>query len=474
MEVRLAFHGAAGTVTGSKHLLSVDDIRVLLDTGMFQGAKRLRLLNWQDPPFDVRRIDHVLVTHSHIDHIGYLPRLAKLGLRAPVHCTPPAYALAELMLLDAAKIQEQDARYANKKGFTKHKPALPLYTTRDARRALTLRKRRPYDQWLTLDRTRKVRVRFRNAGHILGSSFLEIGIDTGGQELRVVYSGDLGRFEMPLHPDPQGLPPCDVLIIESTYGDRRHSRASVLEQIRRPIQKTFAMGGTVLIPAFAVGRAQQITLMLRRLMRAGRLPEVPIHIDSPMAVDATRIYSRFLNRENLDPDVLEDGRLRLFPRNVHFHRSVAESRRLNDLSGPRIVVSSSGMLTGGRVLHHLKRLAGDPRNLLLLVGYQAAGTRGRALLDGADSVKIHGARIPVRARAISIHGLSGHGDRNELLRWITSAPTPPRLVFVVHGEPEAAGSFAKTLRRDLKVPTLVPSLGDEYEVLSLLDGSRGI
>lgn len=465
--VTLTFHGAAGTVTGSKHLLTVGETRVLLDAGLFQGQKELRLLNWEGPAFDVRSIDQVLLTHTHIDHIGYLPRLAKLGLRAPVHCTPAAYPLAELMLLDAAKIQEQDARYANKKGFSKHKPALPLYTTRDAHKALGLRKRRRYDEWVSLDRRGKIRTRFLNAGHILGSSFVEVRVDVDGRDIRIVYSGDIGRFAMPLHPDPEGLPSCDVLIIESTYGNRRHPRVSVLEQVRRPIQDTFAQGGTVLIPAFAVGRSQLVTLILRRLMRTGELPEVPIHIDSPMAVDATRIYSRFLDPRNVDPDVFEDGRLQLFPEDVSFHSSVADSKRLNTLPGPRIIVSSSGMLTGGRVLHHLKRLAGDPRNLLLLVGYQAAGTRGRSLLEGSPSIKIHGRHVRVRARVMAIDGLSGHADRNELLHWVESAPTPPRVAFVVHGEPDAAGSLSRVLQRRFKMATRIPGLGDEYDLLSL-------
>jgi metallo-beta-lactamase family protein len=466
--VTLAFHGAAGTVTGSKHLLTVGKMRLLLDAGMFQGQKELRLLNWKDPTFDVRSIDHVLLSHTHIDHIGYLPRLAKLGLRAPVHCTAAAYVLAELMLLDAAKIQEQDARYANKKGFSKHTPALPLYTTGDARKALRLRKRHRYDEWVSFDRRGRVRARFLNAGHILGSAFIELRVNVDGREIRIVYSGDIGRFEVPLHPDPQGLPPCDVLVIESTYGDRRHSRISVLEQIRRPIQRTFSQGGTVLIPAFAVGRSQQITLILRRLMRAGQLPEVPIHIDSPMAVDATRIYSRFLDPKNIDPDVFEDGRLHLFPEKVYFHRSVAESKRLNALRGPRIIISSSGMLTGGRVLHHLRRLAGDPRNLLLLAGYQPPGTRGRSLLEGSPSVKMHGEYVPIRARVISINGLSGHADRDELLRWVGSAPTPPRMAFLVHGELDAAGAFSRLLQRHFKMATRIPGLGDEYDLLSLV------
>jgi metallo-beta-lactamase family protein len=377
------------------------------------------------------------------------------------------------MLLDAAKIQEQDARYANKKGFSKHSPALPLYTARDAQRALGLRSRQRYDQWIGLAPKASIRARFLNAGHILGSAFIEVRVAVGGREIRIVYSGDVGRFEVPLHLDPQPQPACDVLVVESTYGDRRQPKTSVLEQIRRPLQRTFTAGGTVLIPAFAVGRAQQITLMLRRLMQRGDLPQVPIHMDSPMAVDATRIYTRFLDPQNLDPDVFEDGRLELFPGEVHFHRTVIESKQLNRLAGPRIIISSSGMLAGGRVLHHLERLASDPRNLLILVGYQAEGTRGRALLDGAAAIKMHGRHVPVRAQVVQIHGLSGHADRDELLRWVESCPAPPRVVFVVHGEPDASAAFAKRLRQRLKTRVEVPALGDEYDLLALL-GEKGV
>lgn len=462
--MRLSFHGAAGTVTGSKHLLESGGRHVLLDAGMFQGRKDLRLRNWDGPDFDPRAVDRVLLSHTHIDHVGYLPRLVRLGLRAPVHCTPAAFDLAGLMLLDAAKIQEEDARYANKKGFSRHRPAKPLYTTGDARRALELLRKQPYRRWLDVDPEAGIRARFLNSGHLLGAAFLEIRIDRGGRERTVVYSGDVGRFDIPLHLDPQPLPRCDVLIVESTYGDRSHTRKPVLEQIGPPMRRVLKGRGTVLIPAFAVGRSQQITLMLRRLMKQGELPEVPIHIDSPMATDATRIYSRFLNRRNVDADVFEDGRLRLFPSDVQFHRSSRESKRLNDLPGPRIVVSSSGMLTGGRVLHHLRRLLPDPRNLVLLVGYQPPGTRGRDLVEGRRSVKVHGRHVPAAARVLQVHGLSGHADRSELLRWLDSAPAPPKVAFVVHGEPDSAEAFAATLRRRYRCRTEIPALGDAYDL----------
>ncbi len=446
--VSISFHGAARTVTGSKHLLDAAGSRVLLDAGLFQGLKELRLLNWRKPPFDPRSIDRVVLSHTHIDHVGWLPRLVKAGMRCPVHLTPAAFELAELMLLDSAKLQEEDARYANRKKFSKHDPAKPLYTTRDAKAALKLRRKERYARWFDLDRKGRIRAQFHNAGHLLGSSFVQLEIARDGKSpLRVVYSGDIGRYDLLLHPDPRPLPRCDVLICESTYGDRRHSRRTFEQQAGPALRKTLRAGGTVLVPAFAVGRSQQVTLILRTLMREQKIPEVPIHIDSPMAVNATRIYSRFLDRKNVDPDVFEDGRLRLFPKNVHLHRKVHESKALNDARGPRIIISSSGMLTGGRVLHHLRRLAPRPENLLMLIGYQAAGTRGRDLLEGSDTVKVHGSHVPVRAKVLSIEGLSGHADREELLRWIGTAPEPPRRVFLVHGEADASRSLAKAIRK---------------------------
>jgi metallo-beta-lactamase family protein len=461
----LSFHGAAGTVTGSKHLLTHEDTRVLLDAGMFQGKKELRRRNWQDPEFDPRSVDHVLLSHTHIDHVGYLPRLVKHGLEAPVHCTPAALELAELMLLDAAKIQEEDARYANKKKYSKHDPALPLYTTEDARDALELRRRLGYDEWLDLGPG--FRGRFRNAGHILGSAFIELEAELGGKPLRIVYSADVGRFDAPLHVDPEPLPACDILLLESTYGDRLHTKTPVADQIAGPFREVLERRGTILIPAFAVGRSQIVALILRRMMDRGQLPEVPIHIDSPMAVEATRIYSHFLNERNVDPDVFDDGRQKLFTSKVQLHKSVTESKKLNSLKGPRILISPSGMMTGGRVLHHFKRLSGDPRNLIVMAGYQADGTRARSLVDGARTVKLHGRHVPVRCKVMSIHGLSGHADRDELLSWVASAPEPPGAVFLVHGEPDSSRALAAAVAERFGSRTFLPGIGDEVDLAEL-------
>jgi metallo-beta-lactamase family protein len=462
----LTFHGGAGTVTGSRHLLEAAGQKVLVDCGLFQGLKELRLLNWEEPGFDVRAVDHLLLTHSHIDHAGYLPRFVKLGYPGEVHATPATCELAEILLLDAAKIQEEDARYANRKKFSKHKPALPLYTTEDAEQALSRMRPVPYGDWLDLGDG--LRACFRNAGHILGSAHVEVHIPGAERDLTVVFSGDVGRYNMPLHPDPKPPPPCDVMILESTYGNRDHDDTPFLDQLREPLLRTIERGGTVLIPAFAVARAQIVTLLLRQGMDQGVIPELPIHIDSPMAVNTTRLYSRHLHDENLDPELVGEGHERLFPHNVEFHRSVEESKALNELKGPRIIISSSGMLTGGRVLHHLARLLPDPKNLLVLVGYQAAGTRGRAMLEGARSIKLHGGQVPVRAEFIDVHGLSAHADRHGLLRWVRSAEKPPSLIFVVHGEPEAAMALQSLIGRELKIRAVVPRLGDSFELEALL------
>jgi metallo-beta-lactamase family protein len=473
--LQLTFHGAAGTVTGSRYLLETDDLSCLVDCGLFQGLKSLRRRNWDPPPFKAGSVDHVLLTHTHIDHSGWLPRLVKNGYRGPIHASEPTCELAEILLQDAAKIQEEDAAFANKKGFSKHKPALPLYTSEDALAALKLFRPVGYDRWLKLKGRGKfrgsgVRARFLNSGHILGASFVQVEIEArkGRPAATVVFSGDLGRTGVPLHIDPLPRPPCDVLVVESTYGDRRHDHTPIAEQIREPFLRCLERKGVVLIPAFAVGRSQMVTLILRRLMEAGELPEVPIHIDSPMAIDVTRIYNRHLHDCNLDEDLVEDGRTRLFPERVQFHRSVEDSKRLNEMAGPRVIISASGMMTGGRVVHHLGVRLPDPRNLLLLSGYQAAGTRGRSLLEGADSLRMHGMTVPVRAEWHQIHGLSSHADSDELMRWIRDAETLPRTVIVTHGEPESSQALAARIEEELGVRTVIPALGDRLDLSTLL------
>lgn len=466
MNLSLAFHGGAGTVTGSKFLLTAGSTKVLMDCGMFQGLKELRQLNWLPTPFGPNEPDAILLTHAHIDHTGYLPRLVREGYRGPVYCTEATAAVVRILLLDAAEIQEEDAAFANRQGYSKHKPALPLYTVKDAIAALRLLKTVDYREPIELGRG--VTAQFINAGHILGSSFVQVDVEDGGKSARLVFSGDLGRYHQPLHTDPDPLPGCDALVMESTYGDRLHEHRPLADQIREAFAETIARKGIILIPSFAVARAQLVTLILRELIETGKLPEIPIHIDSPMATDVTALYTRYLESEYLDRSIPHTTPEALFPKNVRFHRSVEDSKKLNNMPGPRIIIAASGMLTGGRVIHHLHRLVRDPRNLIALVGYQAAGTRGRRLLGGEKTVRMYGEDIPVQARVVSIEGLSAHADRNELLRWVGTAPKPPHRVFLVHGEGEALTTLGEAVMERFKVAPEIPLMGQEFDLSGLL------
>jgi metallo-beta-lactamase family protein len=462
MSFSLSFHGGAGTVTGSRFLVESEKTRFLVDAGLFQGLKKLREMNWAKLRFDPAALDFVLLTHAHIDHSGFLPKLAQEGFRGPVHTTRASLDLARLLLMDAAKIQEEDAEYANRKGFSKHHPALPLYTSEDAERAISLMRPLDYGDWI--EPAPGVRASFRNAGHILGAAMIDLRLGAGGGERTIVFSGDVGRYGAPLHSDPDPLPRCDILVMEATYGDREHNPKPMGDQIRDAVTAAVERRGTILIPSFAVGRAQLVTLLLRQLIQRGEIPEIPIHIDSPMAVDATRIYGEHLRDASLDPPGKVDGFGSLVPRNVQFHRSIEDSKNLNQLPGPRIIISASGMLTSGRVLHHLRRLLPDEKNLILLVGFQAAGTRGRAMIDGAKTVRVHGEDVPVRARFLAINGLSAHADRAELLKWVRSQPKPPRTIFVTHAEEKASSAFARLLKSELGVRVIEPELGQRFDL----------
>jgi metallo-beta-lactamase family protein len=462
MNVQITFEGAAGTVTGSRHLLSVGDHEVLVDSGMFQGLKELRLLNWRRPDFNPSSVQDVLLTHAHLDHCGSLPRLVHEGFRGTIHCTPPTLELARLVLLDSAKLQEEDAERANRKGYSKHTPAEALYTSDDVTR--TMRLFRTHDYHEPFDLGDGIRVQFFDAGHILGAAFAQIQTSIDGRATTIVFSGDVGRYNVPLHNDPEPLPACDALVVESTYGNRTHDPTPLIDQIREPFRDALARGGTILIPAFAVARAQLIMLMLRELMESGDIPEIPIHLDSPMAVEVTAIYRKYAGTRDLDASLTQAEWGRLFPKEVYFTSSVAESKALNLLKGPRVIIAASGMLTGGRVLHHLERLAPDPKNLIVLAGFQAAGTRGRALVDGQRTLRMHGTDIAVRAQIISLLGLSAHADANELVRWVQSGGAAPSPTFIVHGEPDASAALAQRLTTELRVRAVTPKLGESFNL----------
>jgi metallo-beta-lactamase family protein len=455
MTATLEFLGGVGTVTGSKFLLDVAGHRTLVDCGLYQGAKELRLRNWEPLPVAAASIDDVVLTHAHIDHAGYLPRLYLDGFHGAVHATHGTADLLPIMLADAGHLQEEDAEYHNLLGTSKHHPALPLYTAADGLRAATTTTRHGYDERFEL--AADVSVYFAPAGHILGAATVTFDLAAGGVRRRLVCSGDVGRYGAPIMPDPTAIGAADYVIIESTYGDREHDATPIAEQLARVVNRTAAREGAIVIPAFAVGRTQEVMYHLERLEQIGRIPSIPCYIDSPMAMRATEIYRAHRRELDTDTQALDSRRFKMTT-------SASESRGIHSVPGPVIIIAGSGMATGGRVLHHLRARLPDPRTTVLLVGYQALGTRGRSLADGVPSVRIFGQDVPVRAEVATIHGLSAHADRNELLRWLRTAEAPPRGVFIVHGEPGPASALGKTIRRELGWRVDVPTFRDRVSL----------
>ncbi len=451
------FLGAARTVTGSKFLVETPKARVLVDCGMFQGEKRLREMNWNEFPIDPATIDAVVISHAHLDHVGYLPALVREGFTGSVWASESTGRLASVVMADSGRIQEHDAERANRKGYTKHKPALPLYTEHDAIVAATLFRVAPWRSSVRI--ADGVRLRLTRAGHILGSASVLLEFDNGTAPLHV--SGDIGRPEHPVLDPPDAPPAAGTVIMETTYGDTEHDEHDGTDRLGEVIARTAARGGAVVIPAFAVDRTEVILMALRELTQAGTIPEMPVYLDSPMARSALGFYVRAVaegEHEILDsivghPEVFDPGDLTIT-------ESVADSKEINHAKPPYIVISASGMATGGRVVHHLKRVLPDPNSSVILVGYQAHGTRGRRLLNGEDRVKIHGEYWPVKAEIASVPAFSVHADRSELLDWLASAETRPEQVIAVHGDPDAMDAFGDVVRERLSHRILTPGYGE--------------
>jgi len=454
----LQFLGAARTVTGSRFLVDTPRARVLVDCGLFQGAKELRLRNWAPFPVDPRSIDAIVVTHAHVDHCGYLPALVARGFAGSIFCTSRTAELCHVVLPDAGRLQEEDAAHANRRGFSKHHPALPLFTEADAIRALA--RLRPSASGQPIELAPGVRVSLHRAGHILGSAWLRLVVDDREGDALLV-SGDLGRPRHPILEPPEAPAACGTLLVESTYGGRRHDDAGAVEKLAAAVARTADRGGAVVIPAFAVDRTEVLLLHLRDLVHAGRIPPLPVYVDSPMALDGLAVYERAIAAG--DAEIRADLRHRpapFDPGKLIPARDTAASKAIHDAPMPAIIVSASGMATGGRVLHHLARRLPDPRNTVVLVGYQPAGTRGRSLLEGAATLRIHGHDVPVRAEIVDGQGFSVHADGAELVDWLAAVPSPPRIVYAVHGELDGAVAIQRDVAQRLGWMVAIPQLGE--------------
>lgn len=449
----ITFLGGVGTVTGSKYLIEHDSSRVLVDCGLFQGYKQLRLRNWAPLPVPPASIDHVLLTHAHLDHSGYLPLLVKNGFHKRVTCTDATRDLCGILLPDSGHLQEQDAVFANRHRFSKHHPALPLYTKEDAEKALRFLSPVSFDKEISL--APGMTARFLRGGHILGAAMIAIGI--AGRT--ILFSGDLGRPNDPLMPPPENGPEADVLVLESTYGNRRHSAESAEDALADVIARAAARGGSVIIPAFAVGRSQLLLFHLYNLRKAQRIPDLPIFFDSPMAIDATDIFQHHHADHRLSAATVKA----VFS-SARYIRSSEESKALDSMRMPKVIVSASGMATGGRVLHHLEDYASDHRNVILFTGFQAGGTRGAAMVSGAKAIKIHGKWIPVEAEVRNLDMLSAHADADEILAWLRTFTRPPHVTFITHGEPEASDALRKRIEDELHWECVVPEYREKVAI----------
>jgi metallo-beta-lactamase family protein len=468
--VTLTFLGAARTVTGSKHLLEVGGKRVFVDCGLFQGLKELRARNWHPLPIRATDVHAVILTHAHLDHSGYLPRLVSQGFRGRIFCTPATAELARIVLEDAGKLQEEDAERANRKGYSKHRPALPLFTEADAARALTLLQPVGYSRPVPV--MPGVSVEFINAGHLLGSAYARVHVEETGRT--ILFGGDLGRYSRPVLPDPSPVAEADVVLVESTYGDRVHEPDDDGARLAAIVNDTVRRRGKLIIPAFALGRVEELLYWIKHLEDKKQIPELPVYVDSPMASKVLEIYKKRANE--LDVELAEEGygqgpvaqaarTVSMFATaRLRVTSSIPESRRVQESTDPAIVISSSGMATGGRVLHHLRHSLPDARNTVMFAGFQAEGTRGRALLEGARFTRIHGEEVPVRAHIANLEFMSAHADANEIMRWFGGFTRPPSLTCLVHGEPGPMDVLKARIEKELGWNVKTPAYQEKMEI----------
>ncbi len=459
---KISFYGGVGTVTGSKYLIEHNGKKVLIDCGLFQGPRELRERNWNPLPFEPSELDAVIITHAHIDHTGFLPRVVRLGFNGPVFTSRATGDLMQILLPDSARLQEEEARYRNRKGLTSHKPALPLYESEDADQTLDLINKVPNDG-KPVEICPGINASFNVAGHILGASLVLVeleGARDGGESIRFLFSGDLGHYDQPILKDPAPPPACDYLMVESTYGDRLHSEEKSDDELARIIHEGYKRNAPILIPAFAVGRTQEILYLIRELEEEGRIPILPVVVDSPMAKQATQVYNRW--REEHDEEyasILSNQKHPLRTHSMSTTNSREESIKLNKLNDARIIISASGMLSGGRVMHHAQRILPNPDATIVFVGYQATGTKGRYVLNGDKEVRIMRDWIPVRCHVERIDGFSAHADWKAVIRWLKGLSTTPKTVFTTHGEPESAAAMAGHIKDEFSWNVIVP----EYE-----------
>ena len=464
MDVRLKFLGGAGSVTGSRYLFTVGDFRFLLDCGLFQGLKPLRLRNWEAFPVDIKTIDAMVISHAHIDHCGYIPKLVRDGYGGPIYCTAPTADLMEIMLLDSAKLQEEEAEYARRKGYSKHANPEPLYTVKDAQRTFPLFKTAGYGDKIKINDN--IEVVFRDAGHLLGSAIVEIFITGASQQKKIVFSGDLGRYQQAMLAPPATIEEADILLVESTYGNKENPFDDPADDLTRIANEAFNRGGVLVIPAFAVGRTQTLLLYLKRLMEQDLIPDVPVYVDSPMAISATYLFYKYPTYHKMGTtskdlaEEIETNMLVLVKSGVH-------SKTLNDLRTNAIIISSSGMMTGGRILHHMFHRLRNKQDTFLIAGYQAEGTRGRSLLEMQTTIKIFGESVPVKCKVEQISSMSGHADKEELLQWLGGFRQKPKMTFAVHGEEPDISVYAKSIRDRLGMNVIVPQYMESF---SLFEG----